>query len=488
MIADRSTANTTESETGHNLPELSVSEISQALKRTVEGAFQRVRVRGEVSGFKRAASGHMYFTLKDADAVLDGICWRGTAARLTVMPEDGLEIIATGRLTTYPGRSKYQIVVDGVELAGEGALLKLLDDRRRLLAAEGLFDDDRKRRLPYLPDVIGVVTSPTGAVIRDILHRLSDRFPRRVLVWPVRVQGDSAATEIADAIRGFNKLEAGAAVPRPDVLIVARGGGSIEDLWAFNEEAVVRAAAESDIPLISAVGHETDTTLIDFAADKRAPTPTAAAEMAVPVRHELLAQVLADGARLVGAANRRLADGRMRLDAAARGLPDLSRLVGDSVQRLDEWEERLRNSLHVGLTARRGQLAATAGGLRRPDHLIGRGRDRVEGEGRALGRALDGYLKDRRARLGQASALLESYSHERVMERGFALVTAADGRTVASVRTLAPGDAVNLRFADGAAGAIIDATGPAGASKARPKRKAGKRQSKTNDDRQGELL
>ena len=255
------------------MPEFSVGELSQAVKRTIEGTFERVRVRGEVSGFKRAASGHLYMALKDEEAVLDAVCWRGMAARLALVPEDGLEVIATGRLTTYPGRSKYQIVIEQVELAGEGSLLKLLEERRHKLAAEGLFDAARKQALPFLPEVIGVVTSPTGAVIRDILHRLADRFPRPVLVWSVRVQGDGAAAEIAAAIDGFNALEAGGPVPRPDLLIVARGGGSLEDLWAFNEEVVVRAAAASAIPLISAVGHETDTTLIDFAADHRAPTP-----------------------------------------------------------------------------------------------------------------------------------------------------------------------------------------------------------------------
>jgi exodeoxyribonuclease VII large subunit len=248
-----------------NLPEYSVSELSVALKRTVEESFSYVRVRGEVSGFKRAASGHLYMTLKDDSAVIDGVCWRGIAGRLAIQPEDGLEIIATGKLTTYPARSKYQLVIESMELAGEGALLKLLEERRKKLAAQGLFDEDRKQALPFLPNVIGVVTSPTGAVIRDIQHRLADRFPRHVLLWPVLVQGDKAADQISAAIRGFNNLPEGGDIPRPDLLIVARGGGSLEDLWSFNEENVVRAAAESQIPLISAVGHETDWTLIDHA-------------------------------------------------------------------------------------------------------------------------------------------------------------------------------------------------------------------------------
>src|SRR6266513_4841999 len=269
-----------------NLPEYTVSELSQALKRSVEENFSHVRVRGEISGYKRHSSGHCYFALKDAEAVLDAVCWRQTAIRLPIRPEDGMEVVCTGRLTTYPGRSKYQLVVDSIALAGIGALLRVLEERRQRLAAEGLFAAERKKKLPFLPEVIGIVTSPTGAVIRDILHRLADRFPRRVLLWPVAVQGEGAAAKIAAAIRAFASFD-----PRPDLLIVARGGGSIEDLWAFNEEEVVRAAAESPIPLISAVGHETDTTLIDFAADLRAPTPTAAAELAVPVRSELFVQI-----------------------------------------------------------------------------------------------------------------------------------------------------------------------------------------------------
>src|SRR5918993_387683 len=275
-----------------NAPEWSVSDLAGALKRTLEDSFGHVRLRGEVSGYRGPhSSGHVYFCFKDGGARIDAVIWKGTFQRLKIKPEDGMEMIATGRITTFPGKSAYQIVVEQIEPAGIGALMAQIEERRRKLAAEGLFEAARKRPLPYLPEVVGVVTSPTGAVIRDILHRLADRFPRRVLVWPVLVQGEGAAAQVAAAIRGFDALAPGGAVPRPDVLIVARGGGSIEDLWAFNEEAVVRAAAECSIPLISAVGHETDITLIDFAADKRAPTPTAAAEMAVPVRSELLVEV-----------------------------------------------------------------------------------------------------------------------------------------------------------------------------------------------------
>ncbi len=280
-----------------NAPEFTVSELSSALKRTVEDAYGHVRVRGEISGFRGPhSSGHCYFALKDESAKIEAVIWKGVHARMRFKPQEGLEVIATGKLTTYPGSSKYQIVIEALEPAGIGALMALLEERKRKLAAEGLFDEARKQPLPFLPEVIGVVTSPTGAVIRDILHRLDDRFPRRVLVWPVRVQGEGSAEQVAAAIRGFNALPEGGRMPRPDLLIVARGGGSLEDLWAFNEEIVVRAAADSMIPLISAVGHETDMTLIDFAADKRAPTPTAAAEMAVPVRSELFVEVVEPGA------------------------------------------------------------------------------------------------------------------------------------------------------------------------------------------------
>src|SRR5580704_2503631 len=283
-----------------NIPEWSVSELSAALKKTVEDAYGYVRVRGEVSGFRGASpSGHVYFRLKDDRAVLEGVIWKGVWGRMRVKPEEGLDVIVAGKLTTFAGSSKYQIVIDTLEPAGIGALMKLLEERKKKLAAEGLFDEARKQLIPFLPNVIGVVTSPTGAVIRDILHRLADRFPRRVLVWPVRVQGESSAAEVANAIKGFNALPEGGPLPRPDLIIVARGGGSLEDLLSFSDEAVVRAAAESMIPLISAVGHETDITLIDFAADKRAPTPTAAAEMAVPVRSELLVNVSTLGRRVM---------------------------------------------------------------------------------------------------------------------------------------------------------------------------------------------
>jgi exodeoxyribonuclease VII large subunit len=474
----------------HNLPIFTVSEISQALKTVVEETFSWVRVRGEISGFKRAASGHLYLALKDAEAVIDAVCWKGTAGRLGLAPEDGMEVIAVGRLTTYPGRSKYQLVIEGLELAGEGALLKLLEDRKRRLAAEGLFDPARKRPLPFLPSVIGVVTSPTGAVIRDILHRLADRFPRRVIVWPVRVQGDGAAAEIAAAIAGFNCLTEDGPVPRPDLLIVARGGGSLEDLWAFNEEIVARAAAASAIPLISAVGHETDFTLIDFVSDLRAPTPTAAAEMAVPVRLELMAQVADDGTRLIGGVGRLLADRRQRLEGLARGLPNLRRVLEGASQRLDDWAERLGNSLRAGLERRRSRLEQAAARIPSPQREIAVAGQRLAREGQALTRLAAGFTRERGVRLAHAGALLESFSYTRVLDRGFALVLAADGRPVSSVTALSAGMDLTLRLRDGTAGVTVgktpDGGSPAG-GQGRPAAKP-RRSPAANDDRQRKLL
>ncbi len=459
------------------------------MKRTVEEEFGRVRVRGEISDFKRAASGHLYFKLKDETAVLDGVCWRGIAGRLGVNPEDGMEVVATGRLTTYPARSNYQIVVDAMQVAGVGALLKMLEDRRRKLAAEGLFDPEGKKDLPFLPDVIGVVTSETGAVFRDILHRLEDRFPRRVLLWPVTVQGDNAAPEIAAAIEGFNRLTTKSKVPRPDVLIVARGGGSLEDLMAFNEEIVVRAAFASKIPLISAIGHETDTTLIDFAADERAPTPTAAAEMAVPVRIDLLVQVEDDGARLIGAVNRLLEDRRGRLDGIARGLPDLGRFVEDFIQRLDDWTERLGNAVRVGMQGRRAELAGLAAGIPNPQQRLEHAKSLLKREVRALKAAGKSILCEHRQALKQASALLESYSYQRVLERGFVLVADHDNRPVVSVASLSPGLGVTMRFHDGEAGATVDTVkGQALGGGGRKKGRAAKRKPNPGDDPQGTLL
>src|ERR1700728_1024779 len=326
-----------------NAPESTVTELSSALKRTVEDAYGNVRVRGEITGFRGAhASGHCYFALKDDGAKIEAVIWKFAHARMRFKPQEGLEVIATGKLTTYPGSSKYQIVIESLEPAGVGALMALLEERKKKLAAEGLFDEARKQLLPYLPMVIGVVTSPTGAVIRDILPRLADRFPRHVLVWPVKVQGEGSAAEIAAAIAGFNALPEHGALRRPDLLIVARGGGSLEDLWSFNEEIVVRAAAASLIPLIAAVGHETDVTLIDFAADKRAPTPTAAAEMAVPVRAELVVDVDSLGRRALACWRRNQESRRNALRSAARALPDADEVLALPRQPLDQAGARLR--------------------------------------------------------------------------------------------------------------------------------------------------
>src|SRR3954469_14812272 len=348
-----------------NVPEWTISELSAALKKTVEDAFGFVRVRGEISGYRGPhSSGHCYFALKDAGAKIEAVIWKTAFGRMRLKPEEGLEVFVTGRLTTYPGQSKYQIVIETLEPAGLGALMALVEERKKKLAAEGLFDAARKQMLPFLPAVIGVITSPTGAVIRDILHRLSDRFPRRVIVWGVRVQGEGSAAEVAAAIHGFNAIVAGGRIPRPDLLIVARGGGSLEDLWSFNEEIVVRAAAASMIPLISAVGHETDVTLIDFAADKRAPTPTAAAEMAVPVRSELLLQVDSCARRSLACWRRSQERRLTELRAATRALPDAEELLALPRQRLDHAGARLPRALIANAQIHHAQFSRIASRLR----------------------------------------------------------------------------------------------------------------------------
>ena len=428
---------------GDNSPALSVTELSGALKRTIESAFGEVRVRGEISGFKRHASGHCYFTLKDENACIDAVIWRSGASALAFRPEDGAEVIATGKLTTYPGRSKYQIVVERMELAGEGALLALLEKRRKALAAEGLFELGRKRRLPFLPRVIGVVTSPTGAVIRDILHRLEDRCPTRVILWPVAVQGEGASAKIAAAIRAFPSIE-----PRPDLLIVARGGGSIEDLWPFNEEEVVRAAAESPIPLISAVGHETDTTLIDFASDLRAPTPSAAAELAVPVRAELFAQLSDFQHRAEHCLARRIERGRERFDLTLCRWPEPQSLLIPIGQRLDELCERLPRS-----------LAARAGTARADLNLV-------------AGRLRSDLVEQRIARLSEKLGALwkmaELAHPERPLSKGFVRITSREGKTLVRASDARSAKRLTLHFGDGAVDASVD--GPASAKAVEPRR------------------
>jgi exodeoxyribonuclease VII large subunit len=432
-----------------NQPEYTVSELAAALKRSIEENFSVVRVRGEISGYKRHGSGHWYFALKDSDAVLDAVCWRTTAMRIAIEPEDGMEVIATGRLSTYPGRSKYQLIVDSLELAGIGALLKLLEERRQRLAAEGLFAAERKKKLPFLPEAIGVVTSPTGAVIRDILHRLADRFPRRVVVWPVAVQGENAAAQVAAAIEGFNRLQPGGAVPRPDLIIVARGGGSLEDLMAFNEEIVVRAAAASAIPLISAVGHETDTTLIDHASDRRAPTPTAAAEMAVPVRLDLIGELGGKTARLAQGLARMFSESRLHLAGLARGLPDPHDLIGGAAQRLDDRSERLRMAIQARLTGARGRLDAAR---LRPAALaadIERARSRLVDIAPRLATAADRAIAEQRRVVEGLAGRLASLSdtHERRLREGYVVVRRGD-TVIADAARVTPG-ALELEFHDG---------------------------------------
>ena len=492
-----------------NNPELTVTELSNAIKRSLEDRFGFVRLRGEISGYRGPhASGHCYFGLKDDKAKIDAVIWRGVFSKLRFKPEEGMEVIATGKVTSYPNSSKYQIVIEALEPAGVGALMALLEERRRKLTAEGLFADERKRPLPFLPRAVGIVTSPTGAVIRDMLHGFEERYPVRVIVWPVRVQGETSAKEVAAAIRGFNALPANGPVPRPDVLIVARGGGSLEDLWGFNEEIVVRAAAESAIPLISAVGHETDWTLIDLAADARAPTPTKAAEWAVPKHGELLETVEDLGRRLRKCARRTVDTARERLKAYARGLPRLENLLALPRQRFDDAERRLARALAANTHAHGRRLAAIAprlqlrlvaqrldrdrqrldrlqrGGLtalaqmtaaRRTrferqaarmtphalTHRTTRLRERIDSVAGRLRQSLASRLTlDRRALTAQAQ-MLASLSYQSVLRRGFALVRDEEGRAVRAVAGLTAGDRIAIEFADGRADAAIASTAPA---------------------------
>ena len=484
-------------EPADNLPEISVSDLSGAIKRTIEDRFGYVRVRGEVSGYRGpSASGHVYFGLKDLSAKIDAVIWKGVFGRMRIRPEEGLEVIATGKVSTFPGSSKYQLIIESLEPAGVGALLAQLEERRKRLAAEGLFDPGRKRPLPYLPQVVGVVTSPTGAVIRDIIHRIEDRFPLHVLVWPVRVQGETSPAEVAAGIRGFAALPM-AGIPRPDVLIVARGGGSLEDLWGFNDEAVVRAAAASPIPLVSAVGHETDTTLIDHAADRRAPTPTGAAEIVAPVRSELLAAAEGLGARLGGGLRRLVERRKTELRAAARALPAPEALLAQPRQRLDLAAQRLpqrmrsaidrrslalsrlqaalnRHSPHAALAARRARLDAVsdrlegawAGRLSRARRDISRDRERLASLESRLSLALQGQLQRRAERLDGLAKLLNGLSYRSVLERGFALVTDEQGRPVRRRADAPPGAALTIQVADGEFGAV--AAGVRAPSKAKP--------------------
>ena len=452
-----------------NLPEYSVSEVSAALKRTIEEAFGFVRVRGEVSKVTFQSSGHVYFDLKDDKAVLNAVCWRGTAQRLKVKPQQGLEVVCTGRISTYPGSSRYQIIVEQVELAGAGALMAMLEERKKKLAAEGLFDPARKRKLPFLPGVIGVVTSPTGAVIRDIMHRLDARFPRRVLLWPVSVQGERAAAEVAAALRGFNALSAGGPLPCPDLIIVARGGGSIEDLMAFNEEVVVRAVHDSKIPVISAVGHETDTTLIDFVADVRAPTPTAAAELAVPVRSELLSQVIDLERRFARSVTARMEDRRRHLAQTARVLPRAEQLFAGPRQRLDIAGERLGSALRANVQEHRRKFAESAAILR-PNRIARQfalGAERTDALAKRLERAQRAGLADLRKQIDALGRVMEGVSYRSVLDRGFALVRGEGGQVRRRAAAVPGGEHLSLTFADGKLGAVAD-----GSSTPKPKARA----------------
>jgi exodeoxyribonuclease VII large subunit len=501
-----------------NLAEQTVSELSGSIKRTVETAFDHVRVRGEISGYRGPhSSGHAYFSLKDDKARIDAVIWKGSFSKLRFRPEEGMEVIATGKITTFPGSSKYQIVIENLEPAGAGALMALIEERKRKLSAEGLFDPAAKQLLPFLPEVIGVVTSPTGAVIRDILHRIADRFPVHVIVWPVKVQGEGSGDEVASAIRGFNALLPGGPIRRPDVLIVARGGGSLEDLWSFNDEAVVRAAAASDIPLISAVGHETDWTLIDYAADVRAPTPTGAAEMAVPVKAELQAQLANLGARLSGSTSRQMDNRRQGLRALVRALPSLDQLMALPRRRFDEAATGLGRGLERTAIAKRRSLERASAGLRldlltvrlaeRRRHLVEQGlradrcverqvlreRGRIEraqvslsglpsrflthiGRERlqlaSLMRHADSALQNamgrRKAAVMAQDRVLQSLSYKNVLKRGYAVIQTVEGRLLTRAAEVASGQALAIQFTDGAVSAVAGETGAPTASPSSP--------------------
>jgi len=440
------------SDDGQNAPEFTVSEISGVVKRLIEGEFSHVRIRGEVGRVSRPASGHIYLDLKDNRAVLAGVIWKGVAARLTHRPEEGMEVIATGRLTTFPGQSRYQMVIEDIAPAGLGALMLMLEKRKKALQAEGLFDRDRKQAIPYLPEVIGVVTSPSGAVIRDILHRLRDRFARKVLIWPVPVQGAKCAAEVSAAIKGFNRMTPGGALPRPDLIIVARGGGSIEDLWGFNEESVVRAAAASDIALISAVGHETDTTLIDYASDQRAPTPTAAAELAVPVRADLLVHLAGLEERRLRAMAQSLDARRQRLRDLARALPKPQDFVDAQAQRVDNLATRLPGALRARTQARRIRLTEVSSGMR-PIIL----RNTISHKTSHLLTVTDRFLHTaqrfgvaQRDRLDALERLRVTLGYEQTLARGYAVVRDENKIVITNVVAARKAPSLNIQFKDGA--------------------------------------
>ena len=436
---------------GENAPEFSVSELSSVLKRMIEGEFSNVRIRGEVGRVSRPASGHLYFDLKDDKSVIASVTWKGQASKLVTQPEEGLEVVATGKITTFAGQSRYQMIVSEMSVAGIGALMAQLEKRKKKLEAEGLFDKSIKKEIPYLPEIIGVVTSPSGAVIQDILHRLSDRFPRKVLLWPVAVQGERCAPDVAAAINGFNRLTPGGAMPRPELIIVARGGGSIEDLWGFNEESVVRAAAESEIPLISAVGHETDTTLIDFASDLRAPTPTAAAEYAVPVRADLMGWLSSMDERRVRSLSAGLEIKRQRLKDLSRGLPAPDELVAMSTQRLDSISERLQRALITVSNNKRTMLLQTSAGLRRSllkNKLV----DRSEAINRfvkSIQSNMKVIIQRNQSALESLERLRQTLGYEATLQRGYAVIRNENGGIVTSVKVADVSKSLEIEFQDG---------------------------------------
>lgn len=524
-----------ETDSPTNLVEYTVTELSGSIKRTIEGAFDQVRVRGEISGYRGPhSSGHAYFALKDDRARLEAVIWKGAFAKLKTRPEEGMEVIATGKITTFPGSSKYQIVIESLEPAGVGALMALLEERKRKLQAEGLFDAARKQLLPFMPMVVGVVTSPTGAVIRDILHRIADRFPLHVIVWPVKVQGEGAGAEVANAIRGFNALEPHGPIARPDVLIVARGGGSLEDLWCFNDEIVVRAAAGSEIPLISAVGHETDWTLIDYVADQRAPTPTGAAEMAVPVKAELEAQVANLAARLGRAMSRQMDIRKREVRDLARALPSLDQVLAMPRRRFDEAASRLTRGLEMTTVNKRRAFERVSAHLR-PDVLSARiaeqrqriaermtrgeriverlfdrmraridradavlagfpsrlhaqserQRDRLSNGARRNDSAVANLLARHRQTLLAQDRILQSLSYKNVLKRGYAVIRSEDDRVLSSAATIAAGDSLSIEFHDGSVGATA---GTDGAKASSPAKKRSPPRSSSDPAGQGSLF
>ena len=436
---------------GENAPEFSVSELSSVLKRMIEGEFSNVRIRGEVGRVSRPASGHLYFDLKDDKSVIASVTWRGQASKLATQPEEGLEVVATGKITTFAGQSRYQMIVSEMSVAGIGALMAQLEKRKKKLEAEGLFDKNIKKEIPYLPEIIGVVTSPSGAVIRDILHRLSDRFPRKVLLWPVSVQGESCAPDVTAAINGFNKLTPGGAMPRPELIIVARGGGSIEDLWGFNEESVVRAAFESEIPLISAVGHETDTTLIDLASDLRAPTPTAAAEYAVPVRADLMGWLSSMEERRVRSLTSNLEIKRQRLKDLSRGLPTPADLVAMAAQRLDAVSDRLPRALSAVSNNKRTLLLQTSAGLRGrllQNKLIDRTKE-MNRFVKSIEANIRLIIQRNQSSLDGLERIRQTLGYEATLRRGYTVVRNKDGKLITRLKEADVSKELEIEFYDG---------------------------------------